>query len=99
MLADFSRQQALEQQKFIDDFQRASPDFQTEFGYAAGKYSDDVLNLASKYIGHTFKCVSLTLELPFKDNANLPDLEAGWDGVRSTRLGTVVLQPILRAVS
>ncbi|AIY42066.1 Zinc carboxypeptidase domain protein [Collimonas arenae] len=97
MLEDFSPQQAVEQQKFIDDFQRASPDFQTEFGYSASKYSSDVLTLASKYIGHTFKCVSLTLELPFKDNANLPDVQVGWDGARSARLGEVVLQPILRA--
>jgi murein tripeptide amidase MpaA len=76
---------------------RASPDFQTEYGYAASKYSSDVLTLASKYIGHTFKCVSLTLELPFKDNVNLPDAQVGWDGARSARLGEVVLQPILRA--
>ncbi|MFC5474245.1 M14 family metallopeptidase [Paraherbaspirillum soli] len=98
MLEDFSPQQAVEQQAFIDNFQRASPDFQTEFGYAASKYSSDVLTLASKYIGHTFKCVSLTLELPFKDNANLPDQQTGWDGARSARLGAVVLQPILAAV-
>jgi murein tripeptide amidase MpaA len=98
MLEDFSPQQGVEQQKFIDDFLRASPDFQTEHGYAASKYSSDVLTLASKYVGHTFKCVSLTLELPFKDNANLPDARVGWDGARSARLGAAVLQPILRAV-
>jgi murein tripeptide amidase MpaA len=97
MLEDFSPQQGAEQQKFIDDFLRASPDFQAEYGYAASKYSSDVLTLASKYIGHTFKCVSLTLELPFKDNVNLPDAQVGWDGARSARLGEVVLQPILRA--
>ncbi len=97
MLEDFSPQQGVEQQKFIDDFLRASPDFQTEVGYAASKYSSDVLTLASKYVGHTFKCISLTLELPFKDNVNLPDAQVGWDGARSARLGAVVLQPILRA--
>jgi len=38
--------------------------------------------------------VSLTLELPFKDNANLPDARVGWNGARSARLGRSVLQPI-----
>ena len=56
------------------------------------------MKLASKYVGHTFKCVSLTLEMPFKDNVNLPDAQVGWDGARSAVLGAAVLQPILRAI-
>ncbi|HVL76702.1 MAG TPA: hypothetical protein VM406_11865, partial [Noviherbaspirillum sp.] len=57
-----------------------------------------LLQLASKYIGHTFGCVSLTLEMPFKDNAMLPDPATGWDGRRSMRLGAAILQPMLQAV-
>jgi len=38
------------------------------------------------------------LELPFKDNANDPDAQVGWDGARSARLGAAVLQPVLNAV-
>lgn len=95
MLEDFSVRQAAEQQIFIEQFKRASADFQTEHGYAPGKYQEDVLQLASKYIGHTFKCVSLTLEMPFKDNANLPDARVGWNGSRSANLGRAILQPIL----
>lgn len=95
MLEGFSEQQMREQQQFSDSFCQASPDFQTKYGYEASKYNEDVLKLASKYIGHTFKCVSLTLELPFKDNANLPDPEVGWDGARSMKLGEAMLQPIL----
>jgi murein tripeptide amidase MpaA len=33
--------------------------------------------------------------MPFKDNANLPDLTVGWNGERSKRLGASVLQPLL----
>jgi len=98
MLEGFSRQQQDEQQAFIDSFRQASADFQTRHGYAASKYKEDMLQLASKYIGHTFKCVSLTLEMPFKDNADLPDEKYGWDGARSARLGEAILQPILQAV-
>lgn len=99
MLEGFSDRQKQEQQNFVDSFVAASPDFQTKFGYEASKYNEDVLKLASKFIGHHFKCVSLTLELPFKDNANLPDAEVGWDGQRSMKLGEAMLQPILSALS
>ncbi|MGZ9074877.1 MAG: hypothetical protein ACXW13_03785, partial [Burkholderiaceae bacterium] len=74
----------------------ASADFQSEHGYHASKYKEDVLKLASKYVGHTFGCLSLTLEMPFKDNANAPDDRFGWSGVRSARLGASMLDPIHR---
>lgn len=98
MLEGFSDKQMKEQNAFVNSFCLASPDFQTKFGYEASKYNEDVLKLASKYIGHHYKCVSLTLELPFKDNANLPDIEVGWDGQRSMKLGEAMLQPILTSI-
>lgn len=99
MLDGFSEKQMQDQQRFVESFCAASPDFQTKYGYEASKYNEDVLKLASKFIGHTYKCVSLTLELPFKDNDNLPDAEVGWDGARSMRLGEAMLQPILASLS
>jgi murein tripeptide amidase MpaA len=98
MLEGFTEQQLAEQQAFIENFKLASPDFQSEHGYESGKYREDVLKLASKYVGHTFKCLSLTLELPFKDNAQLPNPEVGWNGARSARLGAAILQPILQSL-
>lgn len=98
MLEGFSDTQQAEQQAFIDSFLQASADFQTVHGYEASKYREDMLQLASKYVGHTFKCVSLTLEMPFKDNADLPDDETGWSGARSARLGRAILQPILHSL-
>jgi len=98
MLEGFTERQAAEQRAFIESFKRASPDFQTEYGYEASKYREDLLKLASKYVGQHFKCVSLTLEMPFKDNAKLPDTEFGWSGARSARLGAAMLQPILASL-
>jgi murein tripeptide amidase MpaA len=98
MLEGFTAQQMAEQQAFIEQFKLASPDFQNEYGYAASKYREDMLKLASKYVGHTFKCLSLTLEMPFKDNAKLPDPQLGWNGARSARLGAAILQPILQSL-
>ncbi len=98
MLEGFTPKQQEEQQAFIESFLQASADFQTVHGYEPTKYREDLLQLASKYVGHTFKCVSLTLEMPFKDNANLPDTAVGWNGARSARLGRAILQPILQTL-
>ena len=98
MLADFTPERLAEQNAFIERYMAASPDFQNVYGYAASKYNEELLTLASKYVGHTFKCLSLTLEMPFKDNANLPDPHTGWNGARSAALGAAILQPILQTL-
>ncbi len=54
--------------------------------------------LASKWAGHTYGCLSLTLEMPFKDNADLPDPEFGWSGARSRKLGAAILEPLFAAL-
>lgn len=94
MLPDFTAEQAREQAAFVAFLKQASPDFQDVYGYEADKHHHDALKLASKYAGHTFKCLSLTLEMPFKDNANLPDARVGWNGARSASLGAAMLQAI-----
>jgi murein tripeptide amidase MpaA len=96
MLPDFGERQRREQAAFVAAFKQASPDFQDRYGYSAGKYSTDVLKLASKWVGHRFGCLSVTLEMPFKDNADAPDPRVGWNGARSRRLGEAILLPMLR---
>ncbi|GAB4465724.1 MAG: M14-type cytosolic carboxypeptidase [Burkholderiaceae bacterium] len=94
MLPGFDARQRAAQDAFYTDFRRASPDFQTKHGYAPDKHREDLLRLASKYVGHTFGCLSLTLEMPFKDNADAPDPRAGWSAARSQRLGRALLDPV-----
>jgi murein tripeptide amidase MpaA len=96
MLPEFSERQRAAQERFSADFGDSSPDFQTVHGYSPAKYKEDVLKLASKYIGHTFGCLSLTLEMPFKDNADAPDPRFGWSAARSQRLGAALLDPVRR---
>ncbi len=98
MLPDFSAEQAQRERRFLDSFQRSAADFQTEHGYAPDRFTDELLTLASKHVGHTYGCLSLTLEMPFKDNANRPDARVGWNAARSQRLGEAVLQPILDSI-
>jgi murein tripeptide amidase MpaA len=99
MVEGFGPEHLAAQQAFIDHFKQVSPDFQDTFGYLPGKYSEHMLTLASKYVGHAFRCLSLTLEMPFKDNADMPDAAIGWNGARSMALGAAMLQPILRALA
>ena len=96
-LASYGAADAERDRVFKAALAAANPDFQTVHGYPADKDTKVNLSLASKYVGHTFGGLSLTLEMPFKDNANLPDVEAGWSGARSRRLGGDVL-PALAAV-
>jgi len=97
-LPNFSKEQGEAQDRFIADFKIASPDFQDVHGYGATPYTEETLTMGSPHITHAFGCLSLTLELPFKDNANDPDPQVGWDGARSARLGAAVLQPVLNAI-
>ena len=64
-----------------------TPEFQTEFGYELDAPGQANLTIASTWVAEQFKCLSYTLEMPFKDNANLPDLAYGWSDVRSMKLG------------
>jgi murein tripeptide amidase MpaA len=97
-LPNFTAEQAAAQKAFSDAFMVASPDFQDVHGYGETPYTEETLTMGSPHITHAFGCLSLTLELPFKDNANDPDPQVGWDGARSARLGAAVLQPVLQAV-
>jgi murein tripeptide amidase MpaA len=97
-LPTFTPEQAAMQKRFSDDLITASPDFQDVHGYPKEPFTDEVLTMGSPHITHRFGCLSLTLELPFKDNANDPDPQTGWDGARSARLGEAVLQPVLRSI-
>ena len=76
----------------------ASPDFQTTHGYPRGKHGEANMTLATNWTGQQFDCLAFTIEMPFKDNANLPDPLVGWNGERSKRLGGNVLQAVLAVV-
>lgn len=97
-LPGFTAEQAAQEKQFADYFKVASPDFQDVHGYGDSPYTDETITMGSPHITHAFGCLSLTLELPFKDNANDPDPQSGWDGARSARLGGAVLQAVLRSL-
>ena len=83
---------------FKTAWQATCPDFQTTQGYGRAAAGQANLTLATNWIGQNFGCLAFTIEMPFKDNADWPDAQVGWNGERSKRLGASVLQPIWTVV-
>lgn len=73
---------------------KTNPDFQDKHKYPKNEPGKANLDICSKAVGEKFKCLSLTLEMPFKDNADFPDPVFGWSSERSKNLGASILQPI-----
>jgi murein tripeptide amidase MpaA len=65
---------------------RRTPDFQTKFGYPVAPAGKSNLTMATSQIAERFGAVAMTLEMPFKDNADLPCEAQGWSPERSKRL-------------
>jgi murein tripeptide amidase MpaA len=72
--------------RFGEILARRSPDFQTRHGYGTSKPGTANLAMSTNQLAERFGCVSMTLEMPFKDNADLPDPIYGWSAERSMRL-------------
>lgn len=86
------------QQQFVDALLLVSADFQTEFGYDKDEPGKANLTVASNWVAETFTCLSNTLEMPFKDNDDMPDPMAGWSPERSIYLGEASLTAMLAVV-
>lgn len=97
-IPSYDQQQDAKQQHFIEQFLIASPDFQTQHGYPKSDAGKANMTMATTWVGEYFKCVAFTLEMPFKDNLDLPDPEYGWSPERCMRLGESLCQPILQSI-
>jgi murein tripeptide amidase MpaA len=75
------------------------PDFQTTHGYGRTPPGQANLTLATNWVGQNFDCLAFTIEMPFKDNADLPDEWVGWNGERSKKFGASVLLPLLAVLA
>lgn len=69
-------------------------DFQTTHGYTRDLPGEANMTLACNAVGEKYDCLSLTLEMPFKDNDDAPNPHTGWSGKRSMQLGKDVLSSV-----
>ncbi|PZQ24095.1 MAG: hypothetical protein DI569_01480 [Sphingopyxis macrogoltabida] len=73
-----------------------TPDFQTDLGYQASAPGKANLSMSTTQLAERFGAVSMTLEMPFKDNRDLPDPEQGWSPERSKLLAHACLRTLDR---
>lgn len=76
-----------------------NPDFQDEHGYERDDPGAGDLRTAANWVGERYDCLSFTLEMPFKDNANAPDDRRGWSPERSAHLGHDALSAMAEVLS
>jgi murein tripeptide amidase MpaA len=79
---------------FGETLERLSPDFQREQGYAIPAPGEANMSMSTTQLAERYGCVSMTLEMPFKDNFNLPDEVYGWSPQRSKFLAYACLDAL-----
>lgn len=80
--------------RFGKELVRISPDFQTEKGYEIAAPGQANLSMSTAQVAERFGAVSMTLEMPFKDNDDLPDAAEGWSPDRSRNLARACLDAL-----
>ena len=87
--------------RYRDLLAARTPDFQTRLGYPIGAPGKANLSMSTAQLAERYGAVSMTLEMPFKDNDDLPDQDFGWSPARSIQLGRdcmATLAEIIREV-
>lgn len=80
--------------RFSDALLKLSPDFQTAKGYEIVKPGQANLSMSTAQLAERFGAVSMTLEMPFKDNFDRPDEREGWSPDRSRNLARACLDAL-----
>ncbi|WP_312936180.1 M14-type cytosolic carboxypeptidase [Pseudomonas sp.] len=81
---------------FRDTLCDLTADFQQVHGYPRSAPGRANLTLAANAVGHAHDCLSLTLEMPFKDHDDAPNPLTGWSGARAKALAAAVLETLRR---
>jgi len=80
--------------RFSEELVRLSPDFQTEKGYVIPEPGKANLSMSTAQLAERYGAISMTLEMPFKDNDDLPDPDQGWSPDRSRLLARSCLDAL-----
>ncbi len=97
-IANFSPRLQQLQDAFKSSWIASCPDFQDRINYGPSRATQANPTVATNWVAQRFDCLAFTIEMPFKDNHDLPDAVSGWSGARSKLLGGSVLQPVLAVV-
>ncbi|CAG22945.1 conserved hypothetical protein [Photobacterium profundum SS9] len=84
--------------KFKQALHTITPEFQDEYGYDKDKPGKANLTVCSNWVAEQFKCLSYTVEMPFKDHNAQPDALYGWSPERSLAFGHDMLAATLAVI-
>lgn len=79
---------------FLGAFGRANPDTQAAFGYEPDPPKGGNLAICSNQVAARFDCLSVTFEMPFKDNAAGLSAHTSFQGPRCAALGASFLDAL-----
>jgi murein tripeptide amidase MpaA len=94
-IPSWTEQQQAGYDRYATILDRRTPDFQTKLGYPAARREQANLTMSTNQLAERFGAVAMTLEMPFKDNAELPCAAQGWSPERSAALGRDCLGSLL----
>jgi murein tripeptide amidase MpaA len=80
--------------QFGDTLEQRCPDFQQQKGYELAAPGQANLTMSTTQLAERYGTVSMTLEMPFKDNVDLPDELYGWSTERSKYLAHACLDSL-----
>lgn len=102
-IPSWSDAQGAKYDAFLKRLAHRTPDFQTKLGYPE-KHGRGTANLSmstnqlAERFGPSHGCISMTLEMPFKDNHEWPDPEQGWSPERCAGLARECLATLSEMV-
>ncbi|NCP11923.1 MAG: carboxypeptidase family protein [Sphingomonadales bacterium] len=71
---------------YRDRLAARTPDFQTRLGYDVSAPGTANLSMSTNQLAERFGCAAMTLEMPYKDNVDLPDADHNWSPERCKSL-------------
>ncbi len=84
--------------RYQNELKTITPDFQTKHGYDVDAPGTANLEICTNYMAEKFGCLAMTLEMPFKDNDDLPDLDVGWAPERCMHLAHSCIDALARII-
>jgi murein tripeptide amidase MpaA len=101
-IPSWTEDQGTRYRSFVDRLAQRTPDFQTKLGYPiAGKGKANLTmstNQLAERFGASHGCVSMTLEMPYKDTVHGNDPEQGWSPERCMLLARECLAVLAEMV-
>ena len=83
---------------YRDRLAQRTPDFQTRLGYVESAPGKANLSMSTTQLAERFGAIAMTLEMPFKDNEDLPDAQFGWSPERCKLLAHACIDTLAEMI-